>query len=78
MTTKQEIRCDGCDEVDINYTSNCEGWFLQLSSVSKSPWYVKEGLRGGAVTSMAFESPLDGTKHFCSVNCLRVWLSRGA
>lgn len=68
-----EIKCDACS-YDLQYTGNCEDWSLVLGSQAKKPWYMREGLRGGAVTSMALRPPVDRTYHFCGLGCLAKWM----
>src|SRR6185312_9710099 len=75
MPRKTEFTCDGCGE-DLTYTGNCEDYYLVVTYGSKQPWYVKEGLRGGAVTSMAKSPPVDRDYYFCDLKCLDYWRSR--
>ncbi len=62
---KSEVICDGCDK-DISSTGNCEGYRIVLANERKPS-------RGGAVTLMAVQPPLERSYHFCGVNCLGVW-----
>jgi hypothetical protein len=75
MSATTEIKCDAC-EADLTYTGNCEDWRLVLGVQSKSPWYERDGLSGGAVTSAAIPRPIPRTVHFCGVGCLHEWLTR--
>jgi hypothetical protein len=75
MTEVSKITCDQCDN-DLTYTENCEDYYVVLGNGSKSPWYLRDGRRGGAVTAMAIAPPIKGgTKHFCGVGCLAAWLA---
>lgn len=69
-----DIKCDWCDK-DITYTGNCDDYRLVLQSESKTPWYVREGMEGGAVTAMAIEPELTRPHYFCNLHCLQVWAS---
>jgi hypothetical protein len=70
MTTTKKTLCDGCSR-DLTYTGNCEAYRLGLHNES-----IPNYPGGGAVTDMAAYVPLkDGSKHFCSIVCLRKWLS---
>ncbi len=68
-----EIVCDKCGK-DLSYTSNCEDYYLVVNSCSKSPWYHQQGMRGGAVTSMAISPPIDRPHYFCDLRCLEEWI----
>jgi hypothetical protein len=70
-----EIKCDQCGE-DITYTGNSVDYRLILGFQSKDPWYLKEGLRGGAVTDMMISPPLNRAYHFCGTSCLAVWAQK--
>jgi hypothetical protein len=67
-----KVTCDGCG-LDLTTTGNCEDWRLVLTYEAKTPWYVAEGQRGGAVTSMAIEPPIKRTYYFCGLECLDQW-----
>ncbi len=75
MSRVVEISCDGCGR-DIAYTGNSEDYYLVLGYDAKSPWYLKEGLRGGVVTDMAIAPPLDRQHHFCDLICMDHWSNR--
>ena len=73
MSERTEIVCDACGE-DVQYTGNAEGYRLVLGNQSRAPWFVRDGLRGGAVTSMAVQPPIDRAHHFCGLPCLAFWM----
>ena len=70
-----KVTCDQCEH-DLTYTGNCEDWRLVLTYEAQTPWYVREGMRGGAVTAMAIAPPVDRTYTFCDLGCLAAWLAR--
>lgn len=74
MKSRQVI-CDACGE-DLTYTGNCEDYYLVVTSASKQPWYLRDGLRGGAVTSMAIRPPVEQERDFCGLACLDLWRAR--
>jgi hypothetical protein len=69
-----EIKCDQCGS-DLTYASNSVDYRVVLGSEGKVPWYVGEGLSGGAMTDMAIPDPFPHTRHFCNPTCLAVWVA---
>ena len=74
MGVETTITCDQCGH-DLTYTGNCEDCRLVLGSESLAPWYLKEGKRGGVLTSMAIAPPVDRKYIFCGIGCLAAWLA---
>ena len=74
MGRTEQIICDSqhCQK-DLTYTGNCEDYRLVLRSQSKTPWYVREGRSGGAVTAMAITPPVARPYYFCGLECLKQW-----
>lgn len=72
MAETTEIKCDQCGK-DLTYTGNCQDYYLVLGSASKAPWFLKDGERGGVLTSMAIRPPVSRTHHFCGFGCLDAW-----
>lgn len=65
MTETRRISCDGC-EVDLSTTSGSGDFRLTLAAESVP-------IRGGIVNAIMVHPPIDGTKHFCGLSCLRRW-----
>lgn len=72
MSKTVEVHCDKCGE-DITYTGNSVDYRIVLGSESPTPWYMKEGKSGGAMTDMMIYDPFPKTMHFCNETCLAMW-----
>jgi hypothetical protein len=75
MSVTIDIRCDECVK-DLQYTGNCEDYYISIDSQTKLPWFAREGMRGGAVTGMAIEPVIPKQMTFCDLKCLRAWISK--
>lgn len=66
MSEKSKITCDGCGS-NLTTTGNSIDYRLVLANESIP-------LRGNFATDMMIYPPVDGTKHFCRLDCLRRWV----
>lgn len=68
MTKLTSTTCDNCETV-IGSTNYSSEYYLTLSNSAK-PY------AGGAVYAMAINPPIDSEKHFCNLNCLKLWIEK--
>jgi hypothetical protein len=67
MTENTKITCDNCNK-DLTYTGNCIDYRLKLMDEIIPP-------KSSTVTAMMmYPSLKDGSKHFCGIGCLKVWI----
>lgn len=67
--------CDGCGKVDMNKTIDRSGWYLNLTSGSKTR--IKQDERSAQYVLSYDEpepDPIPSTLHFCDVKCLGKWI----
>lgn len=67
MSETRRVVCDRCGR-DLTETGNCEGYRIVLMSEP-----IPSG--GGAVTLMAVYPQIARPLHFCSVECLKSFVS---
>jgi len=67
MTEYMKITCDNCNK-DLTYTGNCVDYRLKLmdENIPTQSTCV--------TTRMLYPSLKNGSKHFCGMGCLKVWV----
>ena len=68
MSTTIQVTCDGCGR-DLTTTTNHVAYRLVLS-----PEFIP--CRGGSFTTMHVNPQIDAARHFCGIECLKVWLEK--
>ena len=69
MTTKINTYCNHCGR-DLTYTGLAVDYRLSLANeqIPVNP--------ARNITRVAARAPLDGTRHFCGIDCLRRWVNK--